>query len=49
MRALESQLASDGALPRNIDVLTRLPRPTLERQLSRERFADPSGSSEPLV
>ena len=49
MRAHESQLASDGALPRNIDALTRLPRPTLERLLGRERFADPSGSSEPLV
>jgi LmbE family N-acetylglucosaminyl deacetylase len=49
MRAHESQLTSDGAVPRNIDVLTRLPRTALERLLGRERFADPSGSSEPLV
>lgn len=49
MRAHESQLASDSALPRNIDLLTRLPRPALERLLGRERFADLSGSSDPVL
>ena len=48
MRAHRSQLTSDGRLPRNIDMLTRLPRPVLSRLLGWERFADPSGSSEPL-
>ena len=49
MRAHESQLRSDSALPRNIDLLTRLPRPALERLLGRERFADLSGSSDPVL
>lgn len=48
MRAHRSQLTADGLVPRNIDVVTRLPRVVLERTLGWERFADPSGSSEPL-
>ena len=48
MRAHRSQLTADGWLPRNIDVITRLPRPVLARALGWERFADPTGSSEPL-
>jgi|APMI01.1.fsa_nt_gi LmbE family N-acetylglucosaminyl deacetylase len=48
MRAHRSQLTADGWLPRNIDVITRLPRPVLARSLGWERFADPTGSSAPL-
>ena len=48
MRAHRSQLTADAWLPRNIDVITRLPRPVLARSLGWERFADPTGSSAPL-
>lgn len=48
MRAHRSQLTSDSWLPRNLEVTTRLPGPVLRRLLGQERFADPSGSSEPL-
>ncbi len=48
MRAHRSQLAADGWVPRNLEIITRLPRPVLARSLGWERFADPTGSSEPL-
>lgn len=43
IRAHRSQLAHDGPLPRNLALLTRLPRPLLARALGTERFADPAG------
>jgi LmbE family N-acetylglucosaminyl deacetylase len=42
IRAHRSQLTSDGRLPRNNDILTRLPRAVLELAIGSERFVDPT-------
>ena len=42
MRAHRSQLAADGPVPRNIELLTRLPGALLSRAIGTERFCDPT-------
>jgi len=42
IRAHRSQLTSGGWLPRNNDILTRLPRRVLEMAIGWERYVDPS-------
>lgn len=42
IRAHRSQLTSTGWVPRNNEMLTRLPRRVLERALGWERYVDPS-------
>lgn len=42
MRAHRSQLAADGPVPRNIELLTRLPALVLSRAIGTERFYDPA-------
>lgn len=42
MRAHRSQLASDSRIPRNIDLLTRLPEKVFAAAVGTERFSDPT-------
>ena len=42
MRAHRSQLSSDGRVPRNIDLLTRLPEKVFAAAVGTERFSDPT-------
>ena len=42
MRAHRSQLVSDGLVPRNIDLITRLPGPIFAAYLGTERFSAPA-------
>lgn len=45
MRAHRSQLASDGRIPRNIDLLTRLPEKVFAAAVGTERFSDPTAAA----
>lgn len=42
MRAHRSQLSSDSRIPRNIDLLTRLPEKVFAAAVGTERFSDPT-------
>ena len=42
IRAHRSQLEADGPVPRNIELLTRLPALVLSRAIGTERFYDPA-------
>ncbi|MEI2826716.1 MAG: PIG-L deacetylase family protein [Dermatophilaceae bacterium] len=48
MRAHRSQLVSDSRVPRNIDLVTRLPRRVFAAYLGTERFSDPSSPGGPV-
>ena len=45
MRAHRSQLASDSRIPRNIDLLTRLPEKVFAAAVGTERFSDPTAAA----
>lgn len=47
IRAHASQLHSDGPVPRNVDLLTRLPERVVRRSLGIERFAEPAAPLRP--